>query len=164
MLAPRRIVTHYLVMVGVPVIGILIVLELGRSLTAAPAIAGRWQIEPGAPLSGLAACLAGGTPAADPVLTISQSGQYLAGRLGGADAGRGTALEGTLHARMLSLTAAAPARGCPGPLVLRATIVDDGAARRLHGTLHVRACPRCGKVPISARRMPAGTELAPEEP
>ncbi|HVC18936.1 MAG TPA: hypothetical protein VNE16_02585 [Vicinamibacterales bacterium] len=163
MLAPRRIVTHYLVMVGVPVIGILIVLELGRSLTAAPAIAGRWQIEPAAPLHRLAACLSGGTPA-DLVLSISQSGQYLAGRLGRADASAGMALEGTLRARTVSLTAAAPADGCSGPLVLSATIVGDGAGRRLQGALHERACPRCGKVPITARRVPAGPELAPEEP
>jgi hypothetical protein len=60
----------YILLVGVPVLGLLGILEAGRAIVAPPAIGGEWKLE----FDPAANCATGLASLRQPALSISQSG------------------------------------------------------------------------------------------
>src|SRR5712692_4031826 len=70
----KNLVLAYILLVGLPLLGLFSVLEAGRGLVALPAVSGEWTLDLDARPSAPANCLAPLTGAQRPVLNISQSG------------------------------------------------------------------------------------------
>ena len=112
----------YLLLVGVPVLGLLGILEAGRGIAAPPSISGDWtlQFDPAAP------CANGPASLRQPALSISQSGT---GALITVNDGHATTLEASIDGSTLtakSLTASIA--GKPGERTLEGKMHFDGCA------------------------------------
>jgi hypothetical protein len=110
-----------MLLVGVPVLGLLGILEAGRGLSAPPAIGGEWGVEFGpAPH-----CAGGPAGRLQPALSITQSG---AQALITFHDGRATTLEATING------AAVTAKS------LTATITGKADKRTLEGLMSFDGC------------------------
>jgi hypothetical protein len=144
-------VLMYLTLVGLPFLGLLGILELGKGVQPPPSLRGEWRIEanlqPLAP-SPCAGQLAGADGA---TMTLAQSGAYVTIRFPDA---RGLSAAGTVDGA--TLTAGAATAGGAGPCVigLRATVADGADTRQLSGELFSGTCPDCVVVPFHATRLP----------
>ena len=112
----------YLLLVGVPVLGLLGILEAVRGIAAPPSISGDWtlQFDPAAP------CANGPASLRQPALSISQSGT---GALITVNDGHATTLEASIDGSTLtakSLTASIA--GKPGERTLEGKMHFDGCA------------------------------------
>jgi hypothetical protein len=115
-------VAAYLLLVGVPVLGLLGILEAGRGISAPLSIGGDWAIE----LDPAARCANSPAGLRQPALSISQSGTQALITL---NDGHATTLDATVQGATLaagSLTAAIS--GKPGERVLEGTMNFDGCA------------------------------------
>jgi hypothetical protein len=111
--------------VGAPVLGLLGILEAGRSLTAPVSVGGEWKVQSDSVVN---------CAAVPRTLTISQSGADLLITLNG-----GHTIEGAISGSTLS-----------GKSV-QAAISGPAAARTLEGTISVSGC---GPVTFRAARQP----------
>lgn len=118
----------YLLLVGVPVMGLLGILEAGRAIRAPLSVAGEWTLE----FDPAARCANGPAGLLQSALNISQSGTQalitLNGGNGGND-GHAAAQEATVNGAALtaeSLTAAIS--GKPGSRTLEGTMRFSGCA------------------------------------
>ncbi|MGD0364075.1 MAG: hypothetical protein ABSC93_24630 [Bryobacteraceae bacterium] len=122
-----------MLLVGLPVLGLLGILDAGRSLRAPLSITGEWTVE----LDAGARCAAGPASPRQPALSISQSGSQATIAL----------YDG--HAAMFEATVEGTALTA-GPL--SATIAGQPGARTLEGTLNLEGC---GPVAFRAVRQTA---------
>ena len=112
----------YLLLVGVPVMGLLGILEAGRGIPAPLSIGGEWALE----FDPAAHCANGPAGLRQPALSISQSGTEA---LITVNDGHATTLEATVNGATLtakSLTAAIA--GKPGERTLEGKMNFDGCA------------------------------------
>ncbi|MGA2736403.1 MAG: hypothetical protein ABSG65_03010 [Bryobacteraceae bacterium] len=114
----NNLVIAYLLLVGVPVMGLLGILEAGRGIPAPLSIAGDWAIE----FSPAAHC---GALLRQPGFTISQSGTEALVTL---NDGRATTLEGTVNGGVLTAKS------------MTASIAGKQGARTLEGTMQFDGC------------------------
>ena len=150
-----RHLISYLLFVGVPLAGLLGVLQLGRGVEAPRAVHGRWAVEPMA-ASGRV-CTHYLLSEGDSALTISQSGQQLTAALGPQGE---VALRGTLSGDRLSFegviqpdaTTRHVACAAGDTLWLSARVAAGGETRRLHARLWSSACAECAPVVFTAAR------------
>ena len=122
---------QYLVLVGIPVLGVLGILELGQGLTAPRAVSGIWQITPKASTS-----LACPTPAEvmkKPTLVVEQSGPRLVFEVGNL----------TIHGLIEGRTVQAESERMNMAAQLEASGV-------LRGTLSFPSCPATPSIVFSA--------------
>lgn len=135
----------YLVLVGLPLIGLFALLDWGERLVPPPAIGGRWSLasEP------TSAC-----PALPPttVLSIEQSGRFLRLRVDDMPQASGRLDDGRLTAE-LPVPSSSP--GCGDALSLDATLAADGS---LMGRLGQPGCSTCPAATLVAKRLPATTK------
>jgi len=110
-----------MLLVGVPVLGLLGILEAGRGISAPLSIAGDWTLE----FDPAAHCANGPAGLRQPALSISQSGTEV---LITVNDGRATALEATVDG--VTLTAKS----------LTATISGKPGERLLEGHMHFDGC------------------------
>ena len=71
---------QYLVLVGIPILGVLGILRMGQGLTAPQAVSGIWQVTPSGPAltpSAVRACPAAAEFLEQPNLSVEQSGPRL---------------------------------------------------------------------------------------
>ena len=123
----------YAALVGGPCLGLVWVLHLGASLTAAPRVGGAWALS-------RPACLG------HEELRIEQSGRYL--RLETPGAWAHVEPDGRLRARFELRSGP-----CAGPTA-NLTARPDSDRRRLDGTVRVEGCGACdGSVPLVAERL-----------
>jgi hypothetical protein len=120
-------------LVGLPVLGLLGILDAGRSLRAPLSITGEWTVE----LDAGARCATGPASPRQPALSISQSGTQASITLNDG------------HAAMFDANVEGAALTA-GPL--RATIAGQPGARTLEGTMNLAGC---GPVAFRAVRQTA---------
>jgi hypothetical protein len=148
----KRLVVSYVLLVGIPLLGVVGVLGEGRRLTAPISIAGSWdfQIDPSA--GEVQSCVAGLGFTRSSIMDISQSGRYLTLTLNSQPM---VGLQGTLRGKTVAanLTSSLEAR-CNGAagLSLTAEIDVKAAPRIMSGILMFDGCPSCGSVNFQAVR------------
>ena len=152
----RNFIIAYILLVGIPVLGLVGVLKSGRALAAPISVDGIWKLEtnssPAAalPCSNRLASITNGTVA------ISQSGKSLVFTLNhGSKATSLGAIEGiTVKASFASGTS--NEAGCDGnrTLTLTATLDPNSEPRTMNGTLSVDGCNSCTPVDFRASRQP----------
>ena len=136
----------YIVLVGLPVLGVLGVLRLGERITPPAAIGGEWRVEGG----GRTCVVPGGR------FRIEQSGEFVHVAIPGR-----TDVPGRLRGGVL--TASGGARdefspGCgQGAVRIRAR-AGTGVAERIEGTAGIPGCAGCPLAPFVAIRVLAGGE------
>jgi hypothetical protein len=118
-------VAAYLLLVGVPVMGLLGILEAGRSIPAPLAIGGEWTLE----FDPAAHCANGPAALRQPAWNITQSGTEALITL---NDGHATTLEATVDGA--SLSAKSPAAG------IAASIAGKPGARTLTGQMNFDGC------------------------
>lgn len=111
----------YALLVGLPVLGLLGVLQVGRLVEAPPAVGGWWAYT-SAP-AGVSACVP-----AEGVFEIVQSGTYAVVAMPGRPDVQARLRRGVLQ------TAPSADTGCGGPLRVEARVGQD-VAERLEGTM-----------------------------
>ena len=152
----RNFVVAYILLVGLPLLGLAGVLRSGRSLTAPISVDGVWKIE--ADAARLAALSCDKSVSAFSSVAISQSGNSLVLTLNNPSK---TTAAGTLDGKSLK-AAIVPARdaasksGCQGdrPLMLAATVDPSTEPKSLTGLLSEDGCPSCAPVAFHAVRQP----------
>ncbi len=143
-----KAIRDYLILVGVPILGVIILLHLGQGLQAPASIGGLWVApELSGSLQGLT-CGRELNLGDYPFLTISQSGPHLRIILGDSDL---TAMSGTLDGLALTADESAPADDALA-LRLEATVDREAEPDVLSGRLLVENCP--DSFPFTALRQP----------
>jgi hypothetical protein len=152
----RNFILAYILLVGLPIVGLVAVIKSGRGLTAPISVDGLWriQVDP----ESLASLPCGKAIAENPetTLAISQSGKNFTLSL--ANGPRSTS-SGTIDSAAVKASIA-PApdwsaqAGCGASqgLTLVATVDAKADPRTLAGHLSANNCPTCGVVPFHAVR------------
>jgi len=152
----RNFVVAYILLVGLPLLGLAGVLRSGRSLTAPISVDGVWKVDVGTSRLGVQHCAKSASTFSS--LVISQSGKSLV--LTFNDAGK-TVASGSLDGTSLKASVV-PERdssdpGCDQALTLAATIDPKTEPRSLRGAMSLTSCPSCAPVEFRASRQPRGT-------
>lgn len=149
--ASRNFLIAYVLLVGLPLLGLIGVLKAGRRLTAPISVDGTWKLDTTAGYLLSGPC---GKPLASlqsSTMTISQSGTSLVLALGeaskalGSGTIDGTALRGTMP---LNNEAAArdPSCGTNLVLALAANVDPKTEPRSMTGTIVVSGCSSCATI------------------
>jgi hypothetical protein len=154
--ANRMFVLFYILLVGLPILGLIGVLRKGRGLTPPISVDGSWKVQ----TDGVSALPCGNSsPASNVTFAISQSGETFTMNLGGAQK---TAIFGALDGT--TLKAGGPSSAWPGEnscasghdFSLIATVDPKANPRALAGTISVNDCATCSPVDFHAvRQVPA---------
>lgn len=120
-----KLVAAYLLLVGVPVLGLLGILQAGRAIRAPLSIGGEWTLE----FDHAGRCATWPAGLRQPALNISQSGT---GALITLNDGHSTVLEATVNGATLS--AKSPAA------TITASIAGEPPARTLEGRMSFDGC------------------------
>jgi hypothetical protein len=157
----RNFVVAYVLLVGLPLLGLAGVLKSGRSLVAPISVDGVWKIEAEASRldsqSALQSCDKTVSSFAAGSVAISQSGKSLVLSFSN---GSKTVASGVLEGK--SLTASfVPAQDasrdnrCGDQLITLAAVIDPRVEpRSLNGVLSVNGCPSCVPLKFRAVRQP----------
>jgi len=150
-----KAVLQYVVLVGIPVLIVVGLLQIGEHFLRAPAsVGGAWELELMPQSVNDLSC--GDLPfqADQPVLTISQSGPQL--RLSFNDEHH-TTLAGQLKDLTITAEVVAPSRPAESPLALRATVDRQTEPNRFQGTLTAAPCGTT--LSLTATRRPESDQL-----
>jgi hypothetical protein len=156
----RNFVIAYILLVGLPLLGLVGILRGGRSLTAPFSVDGAWKIESG--VSRLPASPCGNflSLVSNAPLSISQSGKSLVVTLtGGTKTTTGTLDGKTVRAQFAGTVRSGAdksgAAACgDGSLTLAATLDPLAEPRTLSGTLSIEGCGSCTPLEFHAVRQP----------
>lgn len=142
----QRLVISYVLLVGIPLLGVVGVLGAGRGLMAPISVAGNWdlQLDPSVPQ---AQSCGTGLVFTDPtILDISQSGNYLTLTLNSQPQ---VGLQGTLQGKTVAASLGSPPEtsysGAAG-LSLTAEVDTNAAPRTMSVVLSFDGSPSCGSV------------------
>jgi hypothetical protein len=157
----RNFVVAYVLLVGLPLLGLVGILRKGRALSAPFSVNGTWKIEAEADSTQLAGlpCAKSVSHLSNSLLLISQSGKSLSLTLNPESTATGV-IEGTTITASLTPRDNASARssnadcGNDDTLTLTATLDPKSNPRSLRGTLSVDACASCAPVEFRALRQP----------
>jgi hypothetical protein len=152
----RNFVLFYILLVGLPILGLFGVLRKGRSLTPPISVDGSWKVQ----TDGVATLPCGNASQPSNInLAISQSGETFTMNLGGVQKSPiFGALDGT------TLKATGPSSAWPGDnscagghdFSLIAKVDPKASPRALAGTISINDCPSCSPVSFHAvRQVPA---------
>jgi hypothetical protein len=150
----RNFILAYILLVGLPIVGLLGVLRSGRKLTPPISVDGLWHLQ--ADPDRLASLPCGNALASSPdtALAISQSGKNFTLTLAnGPKSTSSGELDGTaLKASIAPSPEWSAQAGCGSDreLALVATVDPKSEPRSLSGTLSVNNCSSCGAVEIRA--------------
>jgi hypothetical protein len=141
----------YLLFVGIPLLGLLFVLQLGRRITPTISVGGHWTIDPQGQLAAALPCSGPAAPVQGLPIEIQQSGRHLSMVVGNGDAP-------PLRGRIASsgLVATAPSGG--RVIRLSAEIDRSTKPETMVGALVLGECPSGGgadpppQVPFRAHR------------
>jgi hypothetical protein len=160
----RNFVIAYVLLVGLPLLGLVGVLRSGRGLSAPFSVDGAWKIEPGTSRPSASPCANFFTSVSNAPLSISQSGKSLVVILSGVKTATGT-LDGKIIKAQFAVAAksggdksgedrSSVAQCGDGGLNLTATLDPMTAPRTLSGTLSVEGCASCAPLEFRAVRQP----------
>jgi hypothetical protein len=127
-----KVIFQYFMMIGISILGILGILQLGKSLEAPPSVGGVWSVQWADLAPAISACPSVAFGEKSPKLTISQSGEELL--ITFPDANR-TTFSGRLQGFLID----ARAKHDPG-LLLQATVDRQADPDQLQGTLTSSQC------------------------
>ncbi|SRR6266849_2318959 len=155
----RNFIIAYIVLVGLPIVGLAGALKSGRTLTAPISVDGVWTVQADPVQFAGLTCAHSFVPTQDTALTISQSGKNFTLSFGNwpksIGAGR---IEGTkLTASLVPPDSWISQAGCGSGRELSIAAIVDGnrGSRSLLGTLSVNGCPACATVRFHGlRQMP----------
>jgi hypothetical protein len=155
----RSLVVAYILFVGLPLLALVEVLKMGRTLAAPISVDGVWRMEAETGHFSALRCsnlLSSVTNA--PVL-ISQSGKSLVLTLNGGSKATASMLEGRIIKASFVPTDSSPEAGCGINRIftLTATFDPKSDPRTLNGTLSVDGCASCEPVEFRAVRQPRGS-------
>ena len=137
-----RSVLLYLSLVGLPILGMVGALHLGRGLTAPASVAGVWRVELSGPPGGIQRC--NDAPVSEPLaLQIIQSGRRIAVSVGDA---KKVAAVGEL--RETTITAVGDS------LEVKAGLHREGDRTRLQGFISLRVCGKPAEIEFLATPAP----------
>ena len=152
----NKLVTSYLLLVGLPLAGVVGILWLGHHYLTAPlSVSGAWDIEADVRALRGNRCMASLDGLRQAFLNVSQSGNTVSVRFG--DARRTVVVPGILQDRTLRIGGhGREIRDCRDPLSMRLVAAVQGPRdrRTLTGTLAIAGCSTCPRIPFRAvRRM-----------
>jgi len=156
----RNFVIAYILLVGLPLLGLVGILKSGRRLAAPFSVDGAWKIESGASRPPASPCGNFLSSVSNAPLSISQSGKSLVVTLrGGTKTTTGTLDGKTVRAQFAgtvrSGTDKSGAAECgDGSLTLAATLDPLAEPRTLSGTLSVEGCGSCAPLEFRAVKQP----------
>jgi hypothetical protein len=155
----RNFVVAYILLVGLPLLGLAGILRSGRGLIAPISVDGVWKIEADAGRLATLSCDQSQSFSSSPVsVVISQSGKSLV--LTFNDASK-TVSSGVLEGKNLKASVVlerdpSSKSGCRDDqaVTLTATVDPNSEPRSMSGLLSVNACPSCVPVKFHAVRQP----------
>ena len=146
----RNFIIAYIVLVGLPIVGLAGALKSGRTLTAPISVDGAWTLQADPVQFAMLPCAHSFVPAQDTALTISQSGKNFTLSFANWPKSIGSGnIEGTkLRASLVPPDLWTSQAGCGSghELSIAATADGNGPSRTLLGTLSVNGCPACATV------------------
>ncbi len=154
----RNFVIAYILLVGLPLLGLVGILKSGRRLAAPFSVDGDWKIESSHPA--VSSCGNFLSSVSNAPLSISQSGKSLVVTLrGGTKTTTGTLDGKTVRAQFAgtvrSGTDKSGAAECgDGSLTLAATLDPLAEPRTLSGTLSIEGCGSCAPLEFRAVKQP----------
>jgi hypothetical protein len=152
----RNFIVAYVLLVGLPIVGLLGVLKSGRSLTAPLSVDGVWRLQVDPVRLAALPCGKALASAPETALAISQSGRNFTLNLtNGPKSTASGLIDGTtLKASVVPLPAWSDEIGCGNgrELSLVATVNPKADPRSLAGTVSVNNCPSCPSVEFHAVR------------
>jgi hypothetical protein len=155
----EKFLISYILLVGIPLLGLAGVLGAGRSLTAPLSVAGNWDLQIDRSKNQSQSCVAGLVFVHPTTMDISQSGEYLRLTLNSQVR---FGFEGALRGKTIVGSSIGPLEaGCSGAaagLSLTAEIDPRSAPRIMSGVLSLDGCPSCGSANFQAVRqvLPTG--------
>ena len=151
----KKLALLYLAFVAVPLLGVILVIHLGRGLAAPHPIKGRWSLETKGPIAAALECRAHASDKEDCTLDIAQSGDQLRLSLAGGRNIEPLAFKGKLNGTGLEARAKSEADSGPRkehePVQLRADL-EEASPEKLVGHLEVGGCPQPVRLPFNAIR------------
>jgi len=138
----NRLTYGYLLLVGVPLLVLVSASELGKGITAPPAVAGEWTLQTTDQLSCVGV----------PNVTITQSGEEIVISLHDADK---TRWEGLLQNARLNAKGSC---GAGKTARFEAAVEGERPKRVLRGQLWVDGCDTCARASFTATRSPSPKE------
>ena len=156
----RNFVLAYILLVGVPIVGLLGVLKTGRKLAAPISVDGAWRLEADAAKLSTLPCGKALAESTDAALAISQSGTNFTVSFvnGPKSAGAGTLVGTSLNASLAPSPEWQAKSDCSADrkMTLVATVDPNATPRSLAGFLSASDCPSCSAVEFRAvRQTPA---------
>lgn len=158
----RNFVIAYVLLVGLPILGLVGILKSGRNLTAPISIDGVWQLQADPAQLASMSCGKALGDSSNTTLSISQSGKNFSLGFGSINPSNGLrsvasgVVDGTsLRASLIPASATSAADGGCGhgrELTLVATVNPKADPRSLAGTLSINGCPSCTPVEFNAVR------------
>jgi hypothetical protein len=156
----RRFVLFYILLVGLPILGLIGVLRRGRSLTPPISVDGSWKVQ----TDGIAAlpCGKSSPGASDVTVAISQSGETFTMNVAGTQK---QTIFGVLDGTTLKATGPSSAwpgeNSCAGgrDFSLLATVDPKANPRALAGTISLSDCSSCAPVQFRAFRQVAAEKV-----
>jgi|SRR5215470_1632654 len=150
---PKNFVLAYILLVGLPLLGVFTILDAGRGLVPPPAVSGEWDLTVDAGAANT--CFGPLTAVTRQILTISQSGTAVSINF---DRPQRFTLAGTLEGNRLTGVASfkAPAGTCPEGAAMRWTVavVGEPRQRAIEGQFFLDGCQSCAPVAFRASRRP----------
>jgi hypothetical protein len=146
----RNFIIAYIVLVGLPIVGLAGALKSGRALTAPISVDGAWTLQVDPVQLAALPCAKSLVPVQDATLAISQSGKNFTLSFPSWPKSIGTGkIEGTkLTASLIPPDVWTSQAGCGNARELSIVAAVDGKtdSRSLLGTLSVNDCPSCATV------------------
>ena len=149
----RNFVIAYILLVGLPLLGLAGVLKSGRSLNAPFSVDGAWKIDAGAINASAAPCGDSLSSVSNSPVSISQSGTSLVINLGGKTT-TGTLSGKTITAQFAGANSPNTTDCSDRSLTLTATLDPLTDPRTLSGRLSVQGCASCLPVEFRAVKQP----------
>jgi len=149
----RNFIIAYILLVGLPLLGLAGVLKAGHTLSAPISVDGAWTLQTDTAML----C---GQGLQNSVLTISQSGKDLVVGLEGGlkTTGTGTLTGATMDATLPLTEVAADHCGSDPVLALNAAIDSKAQPKTMLGTISVKGCTSCTEVSYRAVRQRRSTK------
>jgi len=152
----RNFIVAYVLLVGLPLVGLAGVLRTGRSLVAPISVDGVWKIEGDASRLAAQPCAKSVSSLSNTSVVISQSGKNLVLTFNNASK---TVASGTIDGKSVKasvvLTRDSSDNGCGDqPAAWTATIDPKSEPKSLSGALSFNACPSCVPVEFHALKQP----------
>jgi len=147
----KKFIVAYILLVGLPLLGLAGVLKAGRHLSAPVSVDGAWKLDNQLASGQCSQTLAG---LQDSGLNISQSGQNLVLTSGPRSTGSGS-IDGTDFSGSISLN---EDQAC-GTANLTASIDNKTEPRSMSGTIYFAGCPNCTPLTYRAVRQTPSRRL-----